>query len=92
MLDLFDGFEEQMTLSYQEYAVIIAHKGCKFSLAADSIKYFEKMDAIIKDVPLMGTISEKMISGIGRKKIGDVTEDVIMLHLDGLFDDGVLEQ
>jgi purine-binding chemotaxis protein CheW len=91
LVGLFDGFEEQMRLSYQEYAVVVAQDGRKYSLSVDSIKYFEKMDAIVKDVPFTGNISEKMIRGIGRKKIGDTTEDVIMLDLEGFLDSDAVE-
>jgi hypothetical protein len=49
------------------------------------------MDAIVKDVPFTGNISEKMIRGIGRKKIGDTTEDVIMLDLEGFLDSDAVE-
>jgi len=86
LISLFDGFEEQMRLSYQEYVIVIARNGYKFALSVDSIKYFDRMDSIVSDVPLFGNINKKMIKGIGRKKIGDASEDVIILDLDNLFD------
>ena len=86
LVDLFDGFEEQMKRSYQEYAIVIAHQGIQYALAADTIKYFEEMDTIVKDVPLIGDVSEKLIHGIGRKKMGERNEDIIILNLDNIFD------
>ncbi|MDA8432464.1 MAG: chemotaxis protein CheW [Nitrospiraceae bacterium] len=86
LVTLFDGFEEKMRQSYQEYAVVVAHDGQKYALSADSIKYFEEMDEIVKDVPLLGDIDKMMIQGIGRKKIGDSEEDVIILNLPSFLD------
>jgi purine-binding chemotaxis protein CheW len=86
LVALFDGFEEQMRQSYQEYAVVVAHKGRKFSLAIDAVKYFEKLDEIVHDVPFAGNINDKVISGIGRKRLGDTSEDIIILNLDALLD------
>lgn len=86
LIKLFDGFEEQMRLSYQEYAVVVVHNGRKYSLSVDSIKYFERMDEIVSNVPLLANIDKKMIHGIGRKKIGDITEDIIILNLAGFLD------
>lgn len=86
LITLFDGFEEKMRQSYQEYAIVVVHEGRKYSLSADSIKYFEKMDEIVNNVPLLVNIEEKMVHGIGRKKIGDITEDIIILNLAGLLD------
>ncbi len=85
LITLFDGFEEQMRQSYQEYAVIVVHDGQKYSLSVDSIKYFEKMDEIVSEAPLFTNIDEKVIRGIGRKKIGDSTEDIIILDLEGFL-------
>lgn len=85
LIKLFDGFEEQMRQSYQEYAVVVVHNGQKYSLSADSIKYFEKMDEIVNNVSLAG-INEKMIQGIGRKKIGDMTEEIMILDLPHFLD------
>jgi len=86
LVKLFDGFEEQMRQSYQEYAVIVIHNGQKYCLSVDSIKYFEKMDEIVKDAHLFTSIDDKMIHGIGRKKVGDITEDIIILNLAGFLD------
>lgn len=86
LIKLFDGFEEQMRLSYQEFAVIVVHNGQKYSLSVDSINYFEKMDEIITDVPLLTNIDEKVIRGIGRKKFGNTTEDIIILNLASFLD------
>lgn len=81
LINLFDGFEEQMRQSYQEYAVVVVHDGRKYSLSVDSIKYFEQMNEIVTDVPLLANIDKKMIRGIGRKKIGEITDDIIILNL-----------
>ena len=86
LVDLFDGFEEQMEHSYQEYAIVVAHHDIQYALAADTIKYFETLDAIVRDVPLVGDVSEKLVQGIGRKKIGESTDDIIILNLDNIFD------
>jgi purine-binding chemotaxis protein CheW len=86
LVRLFDGFEEQMRQSYQEYAVIVIHNGRKYCLSVDSIKYFEKMDEIVHDAHLFTSIDDKMIHGIGRKKVGDITEDIIILNLAGFLD------
>ena len=48
------------------------------------------MDNIVKGIPLTGNINEKLILGIGRKRIGELTEDVIMLNL-GSFIDSEIE-
>jgi purine-binding chemotaxis protein CheW len=85
LVALFDGFEEQMRQSYQEYAVVVNHKGQNVSLAIDTVKYFEKLDEIVYDVPFTGNINEKVILGIGRKKIGDATDEVMLLDLDALL-------
>ena len=81
LIRLFDGFEDKMRQSYQEYAIVVMHNGQKYALSADSIKYFEKMDEIVNNVPLLVNIDEKMIHGIGRKKMRDITEDIIVLNL-----------
>lgn len=86
LIQLFDGFEEKMRESYHEYAIVVSYNDQKYAIAADSIKYFEKMDEIVHNVPLLGTMDRKMIRGIGRKKIGDVVEDVIILNLAGFLD------
>lgn len=86
LVALFDGFEEQMRQSYQEYAVVVAHGGRKFALAIDGVKYFEKLDEIVHDVPFAGNINDKVIDGIGRKTIGTATEDIIILNLEALLD------
>jgi chemotaxis signal transduction protein len=86
LVTLFDGFEEQMRLSYQEYAVVVNHKGRKLSLAIDTVKYFEKLDEIVYAVPFTGNINDKIILGIGRKKVGDATDEVMLLDLDALLD------
>lgn len=86
LIKLFDGFEEKMRQSYQEYAIVVIHDGRKYALSADSIKYFEEMDEIVNNVPLLVSIDEKMVHGIGRKKMGDITEDIIILNLAGLLD------
>jgi chemotaxis signal transduction protein len=86
LVKLFDGFEEQMRQSYQEYAVIVDHQGQKFSLTVDSIKYFEKMDEIVNDAHLFTSVDDKVIHGIGRKKIGDASEDIIIVNLEGFLD------
>jgi hypothetical protein len=86
LIKLFDGFEEQMRQSYQEYAVIVVLNGQKYSLSVDSIKYFEKMDEIVNNAHIFTTIDDKMIHGIGRKKVGDITEDIIILNLAGFLD------
>jgi chemotaxis signal transduction protein len=85
LVGLFDGFEEQMRLSYQEYAVVVSHKGRKLSLAIDTVKYFEKLDEIVYDVPFTGNINNKVILGIGRKNNGDTTDEVMLLDLDALL-------
>lgn len=89
LVALFDGFEEQMKLSYQEYAVIVNHKGREVSLAIDSVKYFEKLDEIAHDVPFTGNINEKVILGIGRKKVGAVTDEILLLDLDTLLSEDI---
>lgn len=89
LVALFDGFEEQMRQSYQEYAVVVTHKGQKMSLAIDTVKYFEKLDEIVYDVPFTGNINDKVILGVGRKKIGDVTDEVMLLNLDALLDSDI---
>ncbi len=86
LIALFDGFEEQMRQSFQEYAVVVSHKDRRFSLAIDTVKYFEKLDEIVHDVPFTGNINDKIVSGVGRKKIGDVTDEVMLLDLDALLD------
>ncbi|NTV51365.1 MAG: hypothetical protein HGA69_00825, partial [Desulfobulbaceae bacterium] len=86
LVALFDGFEEQMKLSYQEYAVVVNHMGRKLSLAIDTVKYFEKLDEIVYDVPFTGNINDKIIMGIGRKKVGDATDEVMLLDLGALLD------
>ena len=85
LLKLFDGFEEQMRQSYQEYAVVVVCNRQKYSLTVDSIKYFEKLDEITK-LPSSVNIDERMISGIGRKKMGDTIEDIIILNLPRFLD------
>lgn len=85
LVALFDGFEEQMRQSYQEYAVVVNHKGQKYSLAIDTVKYFEKLDDIVYDVPLTGDINNKVILGIGRKKVGATTDEVMLLNLETLI-------
>ena len=86
LVELFDGFEEQMKLSYQEYAIVVSHQESTYALSADSVRYFEKLDSIAGDVPLMGEVSEKLVRGIGRKKIGERTDDIIILNLDNIFE------
>lgn len=86
LVALFDGFEEQMRLSYQEYAVIVSHSGRKFSLSIDAVNYFEKLDEIVHNIPFVGNIDDKLIDGIGRKKVGDTVEDIIILNLEALLD------
>ncbi|MBA4393663.1 MAG: hypothetical protein C0407_08940 [Desulfobacca sp.] len=88
LIKLFDGFEEQMKQSYHEYAIVVAHKGRKYSLSVDAINYFEKMDEIVHKLPFLINIDEKIISGIGRKKVGDKTEDVIILNLERFLNIG----
>jgi chemotaxis signal transduction protein len=85
LVALFDGFEEQMELSYQEYAVVVNHNGRKFSLAIDTVKYFEKLDDIVYDVPFTGNVDDKVVLGIGRKKVGDTTDEIMLLDLDALL-------
>ena len=85
LVALFDGFDEQMRLSYQEYAVVVNHRGRTVSLAIDTVKYFEKLDEIVHDVPFTGNINDKVILGVGRKKVGDVTDEVMLLDLDALL-------
>lgn len=87
LIALFDGFEEQMRLSYQEYAVVVNHKNSKISLAIDSVKYFEKLDEIVNDVPFIGNCKEKIILSVGRKKTGDTTDEVMLLDLNVLLED-----
>jgi len=86
LVELFDGFEEQMRQSYQEYAVVVTHGERKFALTIDSINYFEKLDEIVHDVPFAGNISDRIIDGIGRKRFEDRTEDIIVLSLKALLD------
>ena len=86
LIELFDGFEDQMRQSYREYALIIVNNGRKFALAVDSIKYFEKMDEIVDKVPLLGINNQRMVRGIGRKKVNERTEDVIILDLPVFLD------
>jgi chemotaxis signal transduction protein len=88
LVALFDGFDEQMKLSYQEYAIVVSHEDRTLSLAIDSVKYFEKLDEIVLDVPFTGNINDKVILGIGRKKIGDTTDEIMLLDLDALLADG----
>lgn len=85
LVALFDGFEEQMKLSYQEYAVVLTHKGQKLSLAIDTVKYFEKLDEIVYDVPFTENVNDKIVLGIGRKKVGDATDEIMLLDLDALL-------
>lgn len=82
LIGLFDGFEEQMRLSYHEYAVVVHQQGCKLALAIDSVRYFETLDEIMPGLPLSGTIHDKVVSGIGRKTFEHVTEEVMLLDLD----------
>lgn len=91
LVALFDGFEEQMRQSYQEYAVVVSHGDRKFSLSVDAIKYFEKLDEIVHDVPLVGNIDNRIIDGIGRKRNGDAMEDVVIVNLEALLDMEMLE-
>ncbi len=86
LIKLFDGFEEQMRQSYLEYAIVVVHNGLKYALSADSLKYFEKMDEIVNNVPSLLNIDGKMIHGIGRKKNGDLTEDIMILNLSYFLD------
>jgi hypothetical protein len=86
LVALFDGFEEQMRQSYQEYAVVVTHGERKFALSIDSINYFEKLDEIVHDVPFAGNINDRVIDGIGRKRFEDRTEDIIVLNLEALLD------
>jgi chemotaxis signal transduction protein len=86
LVSLFDGFETQMRQSYQEYAVVVNHKGQNISLAIDTVKYFEKLDEIVYDVPFTGSINDKVILGVGRKKMGDTTDEVMLLDLDALLE------
>lgn len=88
LVALFDGFEEQIRQSYQEYAVVVNHGGRSFALAIDSVKYFEKLDEIVHDVPFTGNINDKIISGVGRRKTGNATDEVMLLNLDALLDRG----
>ena len=69
-----------------QYALIIVNNGRKFALAVDSIKYFEKMDEIVDKVPLLGINNQRMVRGIGRKKVNERTEDVIILDLPVFLD------
>jgi hypothetical protein len=39
------------------------------------------MDEIVNDIPVLVNIDGKMIHCIGRKKIGDSTEDIMILNL-----------
>jgi purine-binding chemotaxis protein CheW len=87
LVSLFDGFEEQMRLSYQEYAVVVNHKKRKISLAIDAVKYFEKLDEIVNDVPFIGSGNEKVVLGVGRKQVGETTDEVLLLDLDVLLRD-----
>jgi ribosomal protein L6P/L9E len=87
LVSLFDGFEEQMRLSYQEYAVVVNHKKRKISLAIDAVKYFEKLDEIVNDVPFIGSCNEKVVLGVGRKQVGETTDEVLLLDLDVLLRD-----
>lgn len=86
LVALFDGFEEQMRQSYQEYAVVVNHGDRSFALAIDTVKYFEKLDEIVHDVPFTGNINDRVISGVGRKKIGNATDEVMLLDLEALLD------
>jgi len=87
LVALFDGFEEQMRLSYQEYAVVVNHKNKKISLAIDAVKYFEKLDDIIFNVPFIGNENERVILGVGRKLINEITDEVMLLDLDVFLED-----
>jgi chemotaxis signal transduction protein len=86
LIELFDGFEDQMRQSYREYALIIGNNDRKFALAVDSIKYFEKMDEIVGNVPLFGGINEGVVRGIGRKKVNEGIEDIIILDVASFLD------
>ncbi len=81
LINLFDGFEEQMRLSYQEYAIVVVHAGQKYALSADSIKYFDKMDEIVDNPQLLKGIDNKMIQSIGRMMTSTVPEDIAILDL-----------
>lgn len=85
LVALFDGFEEQMRLSYQEYAIVVNHDNRKIALAIDAVKYFEKLDEIVNDVPFIGNSNEKVVLGVGRKQIGETTDEVMLLDLDVLL-------
>lgn len=86
LVELFDGFEEQMEKSYQEYAAVLSQGERKFSFSFDTIKYFEKLQVVGNEIPLTGDIDNRIIHGVGRRKVGDESEDVLMLDVDRLFD------
>jgi hypothetical protein len=45
------------------------------------------LDEIVYDIPFTGNINDKVVLGIGRKKVGDETDEVMLLDLDALLSD-----
>jgi|GEM_PF-591981 len=88
LLELFDGFEDFVRGSIFEYAIVIENAQHKAAITADELKYFEKFDEVVLELPFTMEADElSIVDAIGRKKVGEHIHEVLILNIDEFMKD-----
>ena len=83
LIKLFDGAEKNIRAFTYEYAVVLENSEKKYAISVDSVKSFERFDEISTDIPpILKRTGADFVQAIGRKKINNTTEDVLILDMD----------
>lgn len=86
LIKLFDSAAEQLTNYSYEYAVVVEEGAKKMALIVDTLKYFDKFDAISEELPALITRDKNnFVVAIGKKIHPETTDEVMILQLDKLL-------